>query len=521
VPRTDIIVVGAGSAGAVIAARCAHAGMQVVLVEAGRDERPADLPAEWRSPNPVHGLLSESRHDYLWNGLLASRTDAQEASLYWRGRAMGGSSVVNGQIAIRPDPGDFHEWAALGCDGWGWEDVLPHFRRLEDDLAHGDEAYHGRGGPVPIYRAPVAEWGPVDTALREAALHAGFAWSPDVNAPGATGVSPYPINSRDRRRVTVNDAYLEPERARPNLRIIGDALVDRVLFEGDRATGVQLANGERYSADRVVLAAGVIGSPSILMRSGIGPAQVLARAGVAQRLELPVGQGMQDHPLILIRVPLDEELKAGTEDRHTNCCVRYSSGHAGLRNDMMMVSLNQNLMGMSDAESRAGAGAIGVWVNRVFSRGSVEIVSSDPGIDPVVRENMLSDTSGVDLARLRDGVRLMSAIADHAAFARIVDGGLWAANPGLRAALDGGDDDLDAYLRATAGDTQHGTSTCRMGPAGDPEAVVDPRGGVYGTEGLMVADASVFPFVSTANTHLAAVMTGERAAAQLIGDIPR
>ncbi|KRA24760.1 glucose-methanol-choline oxidoreductase [Microbacterium sp. Root61] len=514
--NTDIVVVGAGSAGAAIASRCAQAGMSVLLIEAGRDERSADLPAEWRSPNPVHGLLSESRHDYLWNDLVASRTEAQESFLYWRGRGLGGSSVVNGQIAIRPSERDFEEWAALGCDGWSWPDVLPYFRRLEDDLEYGSDVAHGSGGPIPIYRAPLSEWGAVDTALRLAALQAGFPWAPDVNAPGATGVSPYPINSRDLLRVTANDGYLEPVRALPNLRIIADSIVDRVVFDGDRATGVVLANGDRHSADQVVLAGGVIGSPSILMRSGIGPEAVLRRAGVAQRSELPVGQGMQDHPLILIHVPLRDGLKAGPEDRHTNCCVRYSSGDPGLENDMMLVSLNQNMLGMSAADAGAGAGAIGVWVNRVFSRGSVEIVSADPTVDPTVRENMLSDEAGSDLARLRDGVRLLRDLADHPSFAEIVDGDLWAANTELREALAGGDRQLDAHLRETAGDTQHGTSTCRMGAEGDPDAVVDPRGAVYGTTGLMVADASVFPFVSTSNTHLVSVMTGERAAAQIL-----
>lgn len=509
----EIIVVGAGSSGAALAARSAGKGRRVLLLEAGHDFRSAALPAEWRSPNPMNGLLSPTVGDYLWPGLDATRTEHQEPYLYWRGRGVGGSSTVNGQIAIRPPLEDFDEWVAAGCTGWGPGDVLPWFAALESDADFGTREHHGASGPIPVYRAPVPTWGAVDEALRAAALQHGFGWAEDVNAPGATGVSPYPINSRDGRRVSTNDAYLEPARALPTLEIRGDTIVDTVVFEGTRAVGVRLASGEVLHGDEIVLSAGAIASPAILIRSGIGPADVLARLGVGVRAELPVGSGLQDHPMAVVGLPLTPEHSAGPDDRHTNCCVRYDSGTPGLTNDMMLVSLNQNLLVMSKADVRFGAGAIGVWVNRAFSHGRVEVTDLDPRSHPVVRENMLSDER--DLQRLREGTRLLAGLVDTDAVRTICDGDPWRVNGQLRAALDGSDADLDRHLLATASDTQHGTSTCRMGAPGAATTVVDPECRVLGCDGLRVVDASIFPFVPRANTHLTAVMVGERMADRL------
>ncbi|WP_028924065.1 GMC family oxidoreductase [Pseudonocardia acaciae] len=506
----EIIVVGAGSSGAALAARCAGQGRRVLLLEAGIDYRSAALPEVWRSPNPMNGLSSPTLGDYLWPGLDAARTEDQPPYLYWRGRGVGGSSTVNGQIAIRPPMEDFEDWVKAGCTGWGPSDVLPYFAALESDQDFGDRDYHGNSGPTPVYRAPVPAWGAVDEALRAAALAHGFGWAEDVNAPGASGVSPYPINSRDGRRVSVNDAYLEPARGLATLEIRGGSVVDTVVVEGGRAVGVRLAGGDVLRADQVVLSAGVVASPAILLRSGIGPADELAGLGVEPLLDLPVGRGMQDHPMILIGVPLTAEHSAGPDDRHTNCCVRYDSE---LPHDMMLVSLNQNVLAMSSADVSAGAGGIGVWVNQVFSRGRVQLAGLDPATPPVIRENMLSDER--DLSRLRDGVRLLAGLVDSDAVRAIGDGDPWRANQPLRAALDGSEHELDRLLRATAVDTQHGTSTCRMGSPDDPDTVVDPDCRVLGVDGLRVIDASIFPSVTRANTNLAAIMVGERMADRL------
>lgn len=507
----DIIVIGAGSSGAALAARSAEKGKRVLLVEAGHDYRSAQMHEAWRSPNPAVAIMDpDAIEGMMWTDLNATRTDVQPAAPYWRGRGVGGSSSVNGQIAIRPPLEDFDEWARSGCQGWSSEDVLPYFAELEADEEFGSADYHGDSGPTPIFRTPREKWGAVDAALADSALAAGHPWAADVNAPQATGVSPYPINSRDSRRVSVNDAYLEGARGRSNLTILGEAIADRIVFDGNRAVGVRLLIDdvpEIRCADAIVLSAGVVHSPTILMRSGIGPREHLNAVGIEPLADLPVGRGMQDHAMASITLPLNDESGISSpHDRHTNVCVRWSSDLDRRYNDLMFVSMNQSVISMATANTGAEYGAFGVWLNQSDSRGTVELSSADPHVQPVVAERMLSDDG--DRARLRQGIRGLVELLDQDATRSILGGSVEECNPELFAAIDD-DEALDAHLLATVADAQHGTSTCRMGSADDSTTVVDSRCRVHGFESLYVVDASVFPSVPRANTNLAAIMIGE------------
>src|SRR5260370_31897346 len=244
------IMAGAGSVGAVVAALLSEdPAVRVLLLEAGRDFRSAETPEHIRIPNPRRAIGDDGSR---WPHLVARRTERQEPKLLWRGRAVGGSSTINGQIAIRGVPDDFGPWVAGGCPGWGWSDVLAYFNKLEPDVNFGDESYHGKNGPIPVYRAPVADWGPVDRALKDAAVGLGYGWCEDHNAPKGTGASPYAINSRAGIRVSTNDGYPEPARRRAHLPILGNAVVSTFQFEGNRphVSGVTVRVDGRSFAPR-------------------------------------------------------------------------------------------------------------------------------------------------------------------------------------------------------------------------------------------------------------------------------
>jgi choline dehydrogenase-like flavoprotein len=512
----DVIVVGGGSAGAAAAGRLSEdPRRRVLLLEAGRDWRAANAPVAMRSANIIP-FMNDPAHqaEWQWPGLMTRRTRVQEPRFYWRGKALGGSSAVNAQIAIRGVTAAFDAWAEAGCEGWSAADILPVFDSMEDDPGAGRT-----GGPIPVYRAPVERWGPVDRALRDAALAAGYTWNPDLNAPEGEGVSCYPINSRDGRRITTNEAFLEPARGRTNLDIQGGALVDRVMLRDGRATGVRVRlagqGWTEITTREVLLCAGAIHSPAILMRSGIGSAAALAAQGIPVVRNLAaVGRNFMDHPVLRATILLRPEHACRDPDqRHTNCCVTYSSGlGGGGTRDMILIGFNHR--GLGEAGRPSDQGAVAGAVFNAFSRGAVRLVSADPDTDPAVDENMLDDPR--DRLRMRDVVLRLSVLTAHPAMTAIAEA-ISFAETGLAmgdvASLP--PDALDALMLQEAADAQHAAGTCRMTAYEDPRGVVDPDLGVKGIAGLRVADASIMPADCRANTHFTCVMIGLMAAARI------
>lgn len=493
--KYDVIVVGAGAAGAPIAARLSEdAARSVLLLDAG-----PYYPTTEQMPDDLLNGHNNSYTAHDW-GYMAEASASRRPSRFPRGRVVGGSSAVNTAIALRGVPEDYDEWAALGNDEWSWAKVLPYFRRLENDLDF-DGDYHGRGGPVPIRRYREDELTPVQAAFVAAMRALGYPETPDNNAPDATGLGPHPMNKQGRLRMSVAICYVEPARHRLNLTIRGDCLTRRIVFDGDRATGVEVQSGgvtQIVEGERIVLAGGAIGTPAILMRSGIGPEAHLREHGIDVLRDTPgVGASLDDHPMLGVTY-LAKDGAIDPDDPLVQMTYRYTSKGGGERNDMQ-------LMPVSGARTPDGrlVYSIGSVVERQQSRGRVTLTSADPHAAPRIENNFGAHPD--DVRRLVEGVRMGLEVGARPEFDHLRAGLL---SPNEDLALD--DAALGAWVSRVESSGFHPSCTAKMAPEGDPMGVVDQRLRVRGFRNLFVADASVMPKCPRANIHLTSIMIGER-----------
>jgi choline dehydrogenase len=506
----DYVIVGAGSAGAVIAARLTEdPDVRVALVEAGA----ADTADEIHIP-AAFGSLFKSEWDWDLDTEPEPELGGRRAYLP-RGKMLGGCSSMNAMIYIRGNKVDFDQWAADGATGWSYEDVLPYFKKSEDN-ARGEDDFHGSGGPLAVTES--RSMNPLCDAWVDAAVEAGFAHNPDFNGADHLGVGRYQLTQRNGMRCSTSVAYLHPAMERPNLTVLTDTHVNRVLFDGIRAVGIEVSRGgkiEEVRAEReVVLSAGAYGSAHLLLLSGVGPAAQLEAFGIPLVADLPVGERMQDHYMVMLNYLTDRETLM-TAASPENVELLQAEGRGPLTSNVGeaggFFQTREGLAG-PDVQFHAAPGffkdeglgaqdaqgfAFGPCVLNPTSTGTLTLRSPNPLAAPRIQHNYLG--SEEDRTSIVAGLRIALTIAGQPAMKQVITG--------EHVVPEGAtDEELLAFARRVGQTLYHPTSTCSIGH------VVDPELTVLGLEGLRVADASVMPTVVRGNTNAATIMIGEKAA---------
>ena len=513
--KYNYIVVGAGSAGAIVATRLSEdPASSVLLLEAGPDYPDIDsLPEEVKYGYMSTKSVWDSDHNWQYRALGAQENEIEIP----RGKVTGGSSAINGQIFLRGIPDDYDNWADMGNEEWKFQKLVPYFNMVETDTTYLDDPgdFHGSSGPIICHRFPEEQWRQGNRVWFEAWRDRGQPYCEDHNAPGTTGVGPIPLNNPNGIRWSTAIGYLGMSRHRLNLTVRPNVTAKRILFdttgERPRAIGVEVVSGGEtfvVEGEEIILSAGAIGSPQLLMLSGIGPADHLTEHGIETFIDAPgVGQNLADHPLINILWTTRPEVALGSFLPSAQLLVRYTAEGSPLENDMI-VYLNGSA-GMERSRGGQHGSALGLGanlgLNLALSKGEVRLRSSDYRDHPYLNYKLLEHEE--DLRRYREGVRMVAGLEDHPAMAAVIEKRVYPEDSDLES-----DEALDQWVKWWVRTGHHVSCTAKMGPAADPMAVVDQYGKVYGAEYLRVVDASIMPECVRANINVTVMMMGERIA---------